>query len=205
MKKIILACAIFASAVFSFAQDATLKSVCTQLSKNAITKGDFVQSKTIAKNGRTLKSSGKYIFTLEGIAWNTEKPFSSSLVLKSDSMIQISAEGKKTVTDASGNETFKSIASTLTSVFTGKEDDLLKNFECNFSTDGSLWTVELSPRDKTVASMMKKIVLCGTVEKTEITSIELSEASGDVVMYAFQNSVHPKDLTDEEKTCFSEK
>ena len=99
-----------------FAQ-VNLESVCSMLSKHPNTTGNFNQEKTLKNSSRTLKSNGSFIFSMDGIMWKTEKPFPSTLTITKNSMIQTSASGKKSITDVSKNEVFKSISSTLISVF----------------------------------------------------------------------------------------
>lgn len=157
------------------------------------------------RNGRTLKSSGQYVFCSEGIMWKTEKPFPSTLVLSASRMIQISKNGQKTVTDTSTNETFRSIASTLTSVFLNDIDRLRENFNVEFSSkNGTEWNAVLNPKDKTVAAVIESMVLKGTSSagSAEITSIELNESSGDRISYTFTERYYPKELTSDEKALF---
>ena len=66
MKRHVFFAALLLCAAFAFSQDISLESVCSDLSKNGITKGDFLQSKTIAKTGKKLSSNGKFIFSTEG-------------------------------------------------------------------------------------------------------------------------------------------
>ena len=79
------------------AEGLTLEGVCKSLASHPNTTGSFTQTKTLQTNGRKLTSTGKFIFCPLGILWQTEKPFPSSLILTEDAMIQIAANGKKSV------------------------------------------------------------------------------------------------------------
>mgnify|MGYP003556408619 FL=1 len=103
----------------AFAQTVTLENVCSKLAEHPNMKGDFSQVKTIKKVNRSLKSSGKFIFSLDGIMWKTEKPFPSSIVVGMTSIVQTMPDGSKNVIDASSNQIFGSIATTLSSIFSG--------------------------------------------------------------------------------------
>lgn len=203
MKKIsaLMAMAFICAAAFSH----SLESICGELSKNRISAGTFVQEKYIGKNGRTLKSSGEFIFCDEGIMWKTLKPFPSTLVLGADYMIQISKSGQKTVTDTSSNETFKSIASTLSAVFSNDVNKLRSGFNVEFKMDGDeKWSAVLFPKDKTVALVIENIILCGARNSAmaEILSISLNESGGDRITYSFTDRHYPKELSSDEKSIF---
>lgn len=206
MKKIMAFTAVLFAALYTFAQSLSIESVCADLSRNRITKGDFVQEKTLSKTGKTLRSNGKFIFSTEGIVWSTEKPFPSTLVLGEDYMVQIGADGSRKVTDAKGNDAFKSVSSTLLALFSNDVSKLGQNFRLVFSAGAdNTWTVSLEPKDKTVASVMSSIVLNGKSSSvsSEISEIILNEAKGGAVLYRFMNQSHPKELTTDEKACFN--
>ena len=203
MKKILslLISTLFICNVFS----ADLKSVCDGLSKTPITKGDFTQIKTINAKGRTLKSSGKFIISLEGIMWKTLKPFPSNLIVTENTMIQIAADGKKNVMSASDNQIFQNISKTLRSVFAGDSKELENNFKVAFENkENGLWSVVLTPKDSTIAAVMQTLELSGSSTNTQVTllSLELQETSNNKIRYEFSNQIYPKELTTDEKAFF---
>ena len=168
----------------------SLESVCASLAARPNTTGDFIQIKTINANGRQLKSSGKFIISTIGIMWKTEKPFPSSLILTKDSMIQIAANGNKSVMDGKDNQIFANISDTLTSVFSGN------------SKGG--WTLELRPKDSTIASVMERLVLSGALENgaAVLGKLEMAETSGNKIIYEFTNQKYPEELSADEKQNF---
>ena len=203
MKKILslLISTLFICNVFS----ADLKSVCDGLSKTPITKGDFTQIKTINAKGRTLKSSGKFIISLEGIMWKTLKPFPSNLIVTENAMIQIAADGKKNVMSASDNQIFQNISKTLRSVLAGDSKELENNFKVAFENkENGLWSVVLTPKDSTIAAVMQTLELSGSSTNTQVTllSLELQETSNNKIRYEFSNQIYPKELTTDEKAFF---
>ena len=203
MKKILslLISTLFICNVFS----ADLKSVCDGLSKTPITKGDFTQIKTINAKGRTLKPSGNFIISLEGIMWKTLKPFPSNLIVTENAMIQIAADGKKNVMSASDNQIFQNISKTLRSVFAGDSKELENNFKVAFENkENGLWSVVLTPKDSTIAAVMQTLELSGSSTNTQVTllSLELQETSNNKIRYEFSNQIYPKELTTDEKAFF---
>ena len=190
------------------AEGLTLEGVCKSLASHPNTTGSFTQTKTLQTNGRKLTSTGKFIFCPLGILWQTEKPFPSSLILTEDAMIQIAANGKKSVMSGKDNQIFANISGTLSSVFSGNAEELKKNFNCKFEegADGG-WKVYLTPKDSTIASVMRSLVLAGTFEEGSaagalLTTLEMTEMSDNTILYEFANQKYPKELSADEKQNF---
>ena len=196
----LITCSLFAQPV------TTLEGVCASLAARPNTTGDFTQTKTIQTNGRKLKSTGKYIICPEGIVWKTERPVPSSLILTKDKMIQVAANGKKSVMDGKDNQIFSNISEILSSVFSGNAASIRKNFNCDFQmkNDGE-WSVSLEPKDSTIASLMNTLVLSGTCTNSndaEMKSLVISETSGNTISYEFTNQKYPEELSADEKQNF---
>ena len=209
MKKITALFAVFVAATVLFAQD--LDSVCAALASRPNTTGDFTQIKTISSNGRQLKSTGKFIISRKGIMWQTEKPFPSALILTEDSMIQIAANGNKSVMSGKDNQIFTNISATLSSVFSGDASALRANFDCEFTGADSAsagsanhWSIKLTPKDSTIASVMNCLVLSGSVFQgvASLEALEMQEASGNTIRYEFSNQKYPEELSADEKKNF---
>ena len=190
------------------AEGLTLEGVCKSLASHPNTTGSFTQTKTLQTNGRKLTSTGKFIFCPLGILWQTEKPFPSSLILTEDAMIQIAANGKKSVMSGKDNQIFENLSATLSSVFSGNAEELKKNFNCKFEegADGG-WKVYLTPKDSTIAAVMKSLVLAGTFEEGSaagalLTTLEMTEMSDNTILYEFANQKYPKELSADEKQNF---
>lgn len=197
-----------------FEKDPLVVKICQELAKNENTVGDFTQTKTITQTNRKLKSMGKFIISKMGIVWNTEKPFASTLVITENKMIQTSAGGKKTVMNGADNQIFQSISSVLSSLFLGNTEKLYENFEIFVkSRDISFWIIELSPKNQTIASVMKTFTLSGTLNSSRnsndqsqtaiLESLEILENSGNTIKYEFSNQKYPQELSNDEKQLFT--
>ena len=143
-------------------QEATLDSVCRSLTEHPVTAGTFVMQRRIASLPRDLRSSGSFVICGEGIAWNTLRPVHTLLAVTGDKIIQRLPDGSTNVMDGAGNQTFKSIAATLSALFSGDRAALEDNFQVSFSPAGSSWTMTLLPKDRSVASVMTTIIMEGT-------------------------------------------
>ena len=154
-----------------------------------------------------MKSSGTFIFSLDGIMWKTEKPFPSTMVVGMTSVKQTLANGKETVIDASSNQIFTSISTTLSAMFSGNSDVLQNNFDVDFSFSGSDWIAVLSPKDNMVKKILTSLSISGkaTATSADLNSIVMKESSGDTITYNFSNQKYPKELNADEKSYFSSK
>lgn len=200
---LILACFIFSAN----AQNVTMESVCKQLSQHTHTTGNFEQIKVIKKmKNRKIKSYGTFIFSTEGIYWNTKKPVASTMIINSSAMTQIS-KGKETVTSIEGNDTFKNFKNSVDAFFANDLSNLKKNFKIDFKFAGGKWTITLIPAGKKMSSKIKDIVMTGTSDGTtsEISSVVISEVSGDSLTYNLSNLKYLKELSPDEKKLFISK
>lgn len=206
MKKIILA-VISAFFLTVSANAETFDSVCKNLSGRHNMTGNFSQVKIISAVGRSMKSSGTFIFSLDGIMWKTEKPFPSTMVVGMTSVKQTLANGKETVIDASSNQIFTSISTTLNAMFSGNSEVLQNNFDVDFSFSGSDWKAVLLPKDNMVKKILQSLSISGKAasDYADLNTIVMSEANGDSITYNFTNQKYPKELTADEKAYFSSK
>ena len=186
------------------APEADLDSVCRDLTAYQVTAGSFIQQRTAPKLKRPLTSSGTFVICGEGIAWKTEKPVSSLLAVSRDKIIQAAPDGRKSVIDGSGNQTFRNIAETLATVFSGDRTAHEKNFHVSFAPNGSGWIITLVPKDSTIASAMQKIIMEGTSgSESFINSVRIEEQGGTGITYSFSDQKHRDGLTDDEKSFFT--
>ncbi len=189
------------------AKELSLDSVCADLTAYKVTSGSFVQQRFAPHIKRPLTSGGSFVICDMGIAWKTDRPFSSLLAVSRDKIIQTAPDGKKTVIDGSGNPTFKNIAGTLATLFSGDKTALEESFYTSFSSDDAdngEWAVVLVPKDSTIASALKKIILEGTSgEESFINAVSIEEQNDARIVYSFSEQMHKNALSDDEKAYFS--
>ncbi len=203
MKKLFLIVFAFFPLSFSFAEKASLETVCQSLSAHSLTYGDFSQVKMLANTSRTLKSSGTFLFCDQGVVWHTKKPLSSIMVIQKDRMIQ-TIGGKKSVMDASQNDVFKTTAATISSVFRGDQKALEDFFTIDFTSGQNSWQMVLSPRDKTLSQAMKKIVLEGrNASDSTLDKLEIIQGNDLSTTYTFSNQTYGSELNDDQKSYFN--
>lgn len=177
--------------------------VCEAISSRKITKGDFRQLKFIYRLKREMVSSGIFVISsADGILWQTQKPYSSTMAMTKSAIIQTNSKGKKSVISAESNATFDQFAKVLSSVFTGNSEALTQNFEVEFIGSTDNWSINLIPKNASVRKLVSEIEMVG---KISIDLMTIHEPNGDYIRYDFLTHVYPDALTDEEKALFSEK
>lgn len=198
---IALAASLLVSVSAVFAQNATVDSVCKSFTSNPVTSGNFTQEKKIANARRSLKSSGTFLFSNQLVIWDTVKPVASSLIVTNDQIIQKAPDGSTTVISGKDNETFKGVAQSISALFAGDKSALDKNFTVKFESTATTWKMTLTPKDKTVASAMKTVIVSGTGDskKSVFTTLQVEESNGGSITYTFTDHTYREKLTDAEK------
>jgi hypothetical protein len=175
--------------------------ICSRLSSHPIIKGNFEQTKTISSLNRSLLSKGAFIIAKDyGIVWETRVPFSSTLAMGKNYLVQSNLSGRKTRLDAAGNETFLRLADTINAVFSGDSQKLTVTFETFFVENAETWTMGLIPAERSVRSFVARIVMSGD---SVIRSIMIYEQNGDRIHYRLADHIFPGALTAGEKHLFS--
>ena len=204
MKRIfafLLALALFGANLAFTDENPAFNEVCKSISSHKITKGNFSQTKMIKKIMREIKSSGTFIVSAnDGVLWNTQKPFKSSMAITKSGIVQTNAHGKKNVIAAGQNATFEQISALMASLFSGDSDSLDNNFQIEFIGSPQEWNINLVPRDLSVKNFIESIEMTG---RAAIDMMILHEPSGDFTKYEFTNQIFADSLTNEEKSFFS--
>ena len=210
MKIKMLALALLASCALAFSQPADvsrdeegLEKVCGIISSHKITKGDFRQLKFIHKLKREMVSSGIFLISSDdGILWQTQKPYFSTMVVTQKAIIQTNSKGKKSVLSSESNPSFEQFSKVISSVFTGKVEILKENFDVEFIGSSDSWNINLLPQNSTVRNVVSEIEMAG---HDSIDSMVIHEPSGDYIRHEFLSHIYPERLSDEDKAFFDEK
>ncbi len=207
-KKIFLSFILLCTSCFIFAQTLNLSSVCASLSKNAVTKGNFTQSKmvNVSKSAREFKSTGNFLFCSKGIIWNTEKPFPSRIIISDSKITQTNSSGETTVISSGNNQTLGLISSTLTGIFSGDISSLENIFNIEFSANGAnnAWQINLLPKDENFSKIIESIFISGNFKQNsaQLENIVLTEKNNNTIKYILENQTIAKELTGDEEKFF---
>ncbi len=182
---------VFKKPLTETSKPALLESIAV-LTASPLTVGNFKQTRNIKKLNRDFVSTGSFAIDREaGIVWDTEKPFPSVLWVGDNAIVQwdVNRNVKKTMA-AKDNPVFAEFSGTIQSVFSGKFDELARNFDI-FFVAGDSFSVGLVPKEKAVARVIASIVLSG---RTELEKVTIVDGEGNLVVYDFSAQAHFKDL-----------
>lgn len=192
--------AIFAISPLFPAEELTFETICKHLAAFKNTTGEFTQIKTSALK-KSLRSSGTFILTRDGVVWKTLKPVPSKVAIIDAYMISTDAKGKKTVKSMLNSDTFLKVNDIVSSLFAGNSAEINKNFKVNFkATSSEKWEALLVPKDKTISYAISSMNLKGTFVKGSVSIFmaEIYFADGGSMSYIFEHQKHPEKLTQEE-------
>ena len=161
---------------------ATPLALLSQFKLLTIARGTFVQNKyfTILKNPIT--STGElYLEQALGFVWHTSKPIASTMILKDDGLFSIDhRQQQKQINNATP------IATVLMSALSGDLAALESQFSLAVTSltkapltntaSANQTCIELTPKDATIAKVMRVIELCG---KDTVEHLVLFETSGN--------------------------
>ena len=191
---------IFAILPLFPAEELSFDTICKHLAAYKNTTGEFTQIKTNALK-KSLKSSGTFILTRDGVVWKTLKPVPSKVAIIDAYMISTDAKGKKTVKSMLNSDTFLKVSDIVSSLFAGNATEINKNFKVNFkATSAEKWEALLVPKDKTISYAIKSMSMKGTFVKGSVSIFmaEIYLADGGSLSYIFEHQKHPEKLTQEE-------
>ncbi len=182
-----------------------MDAVFDSLTANPVTCGKFSQEKNAARLKKPLKSRGNYIFSQEGVVWQTLKPFPSTMAVTKTFIIQTKPNGSKTVTDGSSSQVFKSVAEAISSLFAGNKSQLEAFFTIKmFESADSGWKMILEPKDSTIRAALNTITLGGSIDGNicSMDKMVIVQSPSESVTYIFSEQVYSQELTDEQKKLF---
>ncbi len=163
-------------------QSAAPLDLLAQFKPLTVATGTFVQNKyfTVLKNP-VISTGELYLDQSLGFVWHTSKPIASTMILKGDGLFSIDhRQQQKKINNATP------IATVLMSALSGDLSALASQFSLaatsstNTSSTKTTATrqtcIELTPKDATIAKVMRVIELCGS---DTVEQLVLFETSGN--------------------------
>jgi hypothetical protein len=171
--------------------DELLDQIQARLTKAAITRGAFEQTKQLKVLRKPLISNGTFIYDKSrGIAWKTLSPV-PSLLLISDTRLW-TAQGEQPVPAAFGKVFQAMLGADLA--------QLAETFEIAGAARKTSWRVSLVPKDEMLKKVISRMQLSGD---HELRLLEIFETNGNSSTLHFQNISHPDRLTAGEEADFA--
>lgn len=145
---------------------------------------NFKQTKVMTMMDSQSESHGEiYYKAPDLIKWIYRKPFPYSLLFK-NSHLYINDDGKKSVQDLRGNKMFEKLGKLISGSLNGELLKDTENFNITYSKTNKGITAEMIPKDKNLADMFQKVIMCFSSEKM-LQSVKLLEKSGDFTLIRF--------------------
>lgn len=153
----------------------------------AVLRGQFEQRKHVQGFRQPLVSTGNFaIARQQGLAWHTEAPFASTLVITADKLQTITPAAHAT-TDAQAADVqtldttrepgLRAFTHLLLALLAGQFEQLQNQFELeDIATQDKTWSVTLRPGDATLARFISRIHIQG---QDFVQAVTLHERNGD--------------------------
>ncbi|MBU9834536.1 outer membrane lipoprotein carrier protein LolA [Rahnella sp. L72c] len=199
--KVLLLLALTISSVTANA--VTLEELQQRFSQVPVLRAEFAQQRTISGMAQPLNSSGNLLIARQqGLWWQQEKPFTLTLLLTENRMVQIMAGQSPQVVTADTNPQMFQFNSLLSALFHADQRVLGQNFSLNFTDLGKgAWTLVLTPKVSPLNRLFRSITLSG---ETFLNNIDINDMQGDATHIRFFNQkTTPATLTDAEKRHFA--
>ena len=182
MKAGYLACALTlaAAALMSAAPVAKIQTI---LARPKVLCGRFDQSKQLVGLKKPVTSNGRFcVLADKGVLWRSLQPFSTTVKLTRDQIIQMQGERVTLRLDAEREPAVQMIHNILFALLAGDLVPLEKMFVIEGDLHERSWKVTLRAREPGLAKMLERIALEGDVY---VKGITISEVSGDLTKIVF--------------------
>lgn len=143
-----------------------------------VDRGRFVQDKQLAEMEGRLRASGRFVLAAgQGLIWQVEAPFASTLVVTPESIRQLADGEELSRIDAGEQPAMRAVAAVLIAVLEGDGEVLDQQFEVlDAEIEEAGWRLGLRPRLGVVGELIQRVDISGS-ERVE--RLRIHEAGGD--------------------------
>ncbi|MDH3265494.1 MAG: outer membrane lipoprotein carrier protein LolA [Gammaproteobacteria bacterium] len=183
------------------ASQMTFAEVAAQLAAPAVLRGNFTQRREIAILQKPLLSSGYFILSDKGLYWRQDHPIAALMIADNERLMQQIADGPLQDINTAENPVVLSFSKSFLSIFRGSETELRENFDLEFVTDVSDWTIHLTPISYPMSAAIESIVLQG---RQHIETITVQSRSSEKTTIRFADLLtEPDRLSDNELELYA--
>lgn len=190
--------ALFSTA--TYAQNAELKQIFSQLSATSVIRANFEQHKKLASLNKTYISKGTVVFTKDsGVLWQIQSPVKADLIVTPKKLVQ---KTQRTYSQIEVDKTpYGSIATMFLQLMSGNETALAKNFNVvSASYSPTKWNVSLTPKSGLFKKLFVKVDAQG---QRYVDRIVIQEQANNSTTIRFsQQTAQPQTLTAAENALF---
>jgi len=181
---------------------ALLRTVQSRLGIEAVTRGDFTQTRQLAGIKKPLRASGT--FTVEktrGVLWRTLTPFAQTMRVTQGEILQKDDTRVLMRLRADQEPAANAISRVLFSLFAGDVSALAEYFDYTGQLEqgGDGWQMSFTPREAGLRAVIGAMSLEGSKVVRQVT---LTSAAGDITRIVFSNIVTDTALTADERAQF---
>jgi len=157
----------------------------------------FIQKKTISVLAESVISKGKLLYKKENkLCWEYSSPYFYLFALNGDK-VYIKNEKTTNQFDTKSNTLFREISLLLVNSINGVGLIDHKKFDVVFFENKSTIKMQLTPKNKTLKSIMSSIVLYFEKSTYLVQNIEMVEPSGDSTTIVFNDVILNQPINDE--------
>ncbi|MBT4428619.1 MAG: outer membrane lipoprotein carrier protein LolA [Rhodospirillaceae bacterium] len=183
--------------------DTGVQAIQSRLLKSEMLRAEFYQEKNLRALSRPLISRGKLLFVAgEGVLWQVEKPFTVSVLIRSDEVIEWSSEGEVTRLNTGSNPVFRALSEIILATLSGDTQFLGQLFDLSSTVSEAGWQLLLQPKSEELAAAVSNIKIIGD---RFVEEVQVSETKGDITVLQFREfKVGPFELNEFEKNHFAQ-
>ncbi len=139
----------------------------------------FTQKQNLSLLAEEISSAGKMTFRKpDQLLWEYSSPY-EFLFLMNGGKIITRSNGRTTTIDSGSSPLMKELCKIMIAGLRGDTKSLETSFTTSYLSDGRVVRISMLPKNKSLASIFKKIDLTFDASTFLVSSIEMSEPSGD--------------------------
>jgi len=137
----------------------------------------FVETKHVASLTAPIERRGLLQYVRpDRLEMRVESPFYERMQIVGNDLTIETRRGKRSI-DLAAQPAAGAWVSSIRATLAGDAETLDRHFQSRVSGDAARWKLELTPRDRGFAALIKRIELNGA--QTRVTTIEIEETGGD--------------------------
>ncbi|QUN05717.1 outer membrane lipoprotein carrier protein LolA [Shewanella yunxiaonensis] len=177
-----------------------LQQLQQRLALGDSSRGSFQQTRWLRVLKQPLYSSGRFIFAPnEGMLWQQQQPFATTLILKQQQLLQIDSQGQLSVQQTSDAPT--ALASLLPklmqALLAGNIEYLQQHFALYLQQQSS-WQLGLIAKDSQLKTVLPRLILSGEAQPQQLLMLG---RHGDLSDIRF-SQIHTGPLSSAEQLLF---
>jgi outer membrane lipoprotein-sorting protein len=165
------------------AEEPLLAQIAASLSRPAVLRAEFTQTKTVAALTRPLETSGRFIYARErGILWKIELPYRVTYVLDDAGVAELDASGAVSASSGQGPG-WRHVSRIFRALFAADFQALDQYFVATARGDPAHWEIALDPRPALKPIFQKVHVRGGRF----VDQVSFAETNGDTMTIRFRD------------------